>query len=191
METVERWTTRSDAWAPEDDKKLADIVLRHIREGSTQLSAFVEAASELGRTPAACGYRWNGIIRKNYEEAIQEAKRMKKERLAQTRGRRGRRRQVGHQWNIDAVIQSLRAWEEVFQKMEQENAELRRTVTHLEDKVRSLEQENRQLREGGALSQAEQLRHDSREFLALVDRARKLFQEIGEKQPPLGVKAQE
>ncbi|HHY67544.1 MAG TPA: RsfA family transcriptional regulator, partial [Alicyclobacillus sp.] len=174
METVERWTTRSDAWAPEDDKKLADIVLRHIREGSTQLSAFVEAASQLGRTPAACGYRWNGIIRKNYEEAIQEAKRVKKERLAQTRGRRGRRRQVGHQWNIDAVIQSLRAWEEVFQKMERENAELRRTVTHLEDKVRSLEEENRQLREGGALSQAEQLRHDSREFLALVDRARKL-----------------
>jgi prespore-specific regulator len=183
METVERWTTRSDAWTPEDDKRLAEIVLRHIREGSTQLSAFVEAASELGRTPAACGYRWNGIIRKHYEDQVQEAKRLKKERLAQTRLRRGRRRYADRRWNIDSVIQSLRAWEELYQQLEQQNAELKRTVAELKDKIQTLEEENRRLREEGPLSQVMQLREDSKEFLALMDRARKLIQEIDERQP--------
>ncbi|MDI3327932.1 MAG: RsfA family transcriptional regulator [Alicyclobacillaceae bacterium] len=182
METVERWTTRSDAWTAEDDKKLADIVLRHIREGSTQLSAFVEAAAQLGRTPAACGYRWNGIIRKHYEDQVQEAKKQKKERLAQMRAR-GRKRRLDHQWNIEAVIQSLRAWEEVQRRLERQNYELKHLVAELQDKVKTLEEENRRLREDGPLSQVRQLQEDSKEFLALMDRARRLFQDMDEKRP--------
>ena len=33
---------RQDAWIEENDTLLAETVLRHVREGSTQLSAFEE-----------------------------------------------------------------------------------------------------------------------------------------------------
>lgn len=34
--------TRQDAWTQDEDLLLAEVVLRHIREGGTQLSAFEE-----------------------------------------------------------------------------------------------------------------------------------------------------
>ena len=51
--------SRQDAWTQDEDLILAEIVLRHIREGSTQLIAFEEVGKKLVRTPAACGFRWN------------------------------------------------------------------------------------------------------------------------------------
>lgn len=66
--------TRQDAWTPDDDLLLAEVTLRHIREGSTQLAAFEEVGQRLGRTSAACGFRWNSTIRKKYEAGIQIAK---------------------------------------------------------------------------------------------------------------------
>ncbi|MGG1571490.1 RsfA family transcriptional regulator [Fictibacillus sp. NRS-1165] len=71
---------RQDAWNQEEDVLLADVVLRHIREGSTQLAAFEEVGEKLSRTSAACGFRWNSLIRKRYESAIAIAKRQRKER---------------------------------------------------------------------------------------------------------------
>ena len=38
---------RQDAWMTENDETLAEMVLRHVREGSTQLNAFEEAGDEL------------------------------------------------------------------------------------------------------------------------------------------------
>lgn len=67
-------TIRQDAWTPEDDAELAEIILRHIREGSTQLAAFEEGAQALKRTSAACGYRWNACVRKQFLAAIDFAK---------------------------------------------------------------------------------------------------------------------
>ncbi|MDN4523530.1 RsfA family transcriptional regulator [Fictibacillus fluitans] len=71
---------RQDAWNQEEDVLLAEVVLRHIREGSTQLAAFEEVGEKLSRTSAACGFRWNSLIRKRYESAIAIAKRQRKER---------------------------------------------------------------------------------------------------------------
>ncbi|MBB6455016.1 RsfA family transcription factor [Salirhabdus euzebyi] len=65
---------RQDAWTDEEDVLLAEIVLRFIREGKTQLEAFEEVAKQLSRTPAACGFRWNATVRKQYDKAIQMAK---------------------------------------------------------------------------------------------------------------------
>ena len=62
-------TVRQDAWTNDEDLILAEVVLRHIREGSTQLAAFEEVAEKLNRTPAACGFRWNSTIRKKYTTA--------------------------------------------------------------------------------------------------------------------------
>lgn len=70
--------TRQDAWTEDEDVILADTVLRYIREGKTQLEAFKEVAKQLSRTSAACGFRWNATIRKQYQEEIQRAKQERK-----------------------------------------------------------------------------------------------------------------
>ncbi|MBP2077536.1 RsfA family transcriptional regulator [Oceanobacillus polygoni] len=73
--------TRQDAWTKDEDIILAETVLRFIREGRTQLEAFKEVASQLSRTSAACGFRWNATIRKQYQNAIQLAKEERKSGL--------------------------------------------------------------------------------------------------------------
>lgn len=72
--------TRQDAWTHEEDILLAETVLRYIREGGTQLAAFEEVGDRLNRTAAACGFRWNAEVRKRYVEAIDLAKKQRKER---------------------------------------------------------------------------------------------------------------
>lgn len=72
-------TTRQDAWTKDEDVLLAEVVLRHIREGGTQLQAFEEVGKKLTRTPAACGFRWNSLVRKQYKTGIELAKKQRKE----------------------------------------------------------------------------------------------------------------
>ncbi|PLR80987.1 MULTISPECIES: RsfA family transcriptional regulator [Bacillus] len=72
-------TTRQDAWSQDEDLLLAEIVLRHIREGGTQLQAFEEVGKQLSRTAAACGFRWNSYVRKQYKSGIELAKKQRKE----------------------------------------------------------------------------------------------------------------
>lgn len=71
---------RQDAWTEEDDLLLAETVLRHVREGSTQLNAFEEVGDKLNRTSAACGFRWNAVVRHNYDKALSLAKKQRKQR---------------------------------------------------------------------------------------------------------------
>ena len=72
-------TTRQDAWSNDEDILLAEIVLRHIREGGTQLQAFEEVGKLLSRTSAACGFRWNSYVRKQYKSGIELAKKQRKQ----------------------------------------------------------------------------------------------------------------
>ncbi|QPC48456.1 RsfA family transcriptional regulator [Mangrovibacillus cuniculi] len=72
--------TRQDAWTEENDLLLAETVLRHVREGSTQLNAFEEVGDALNRTSAACGFRWNAVVRHEYEKALELAKKQRKQR---------------------------------------------------------------------------------------------------------------
>lgn len=65
---------RQDAWTKDEDNYLAEVVLKTINEGSTQLMAFKVVAKNLSRTAAACGYRWNSFVRKFYKEEIEKAK---------------------------------------------------------------------------------------------------------------------
>lgn len=71
---------RQDAWSTNDDLILAEVTLKHIREGSTQLAAFEEVGEKIGRTSAACGFRWNSYVRKQHEEAIQICKQQRQKR---------------------------------------------------------------------------------------------------------------
>lgn len=72
-------TNRQDAWSNDEDLLLAEVVLRHIREGGTQLQAFEEVGKKLSRTAAACGFRWNSYVRKQYKSGIELAKKQRKE----------------------------------------------------------------------------------------------------------------
>jgi len=78
---VNKVKDRQDAWTEENDLLLAETVLRHVREGSTQLNAFEEVGDELNRTSAACGFRWNAVVRHQYEKALQLAKKQRKQRM--------------------------------------------------------------------------------------------------------------
>lgn len=78
---VEDMKVRQDAWSQENDLLLAETVLRHVREGSTQLNAFEEVGDKLNRTSAACGFRWNAVVRHDYEKALQLAKKQRKQRM--------------------------------------------------------------------------------------------------------------
>ncbi|ANV74213.1 RsfA family transcriptional regulator [Bacillus cereus] len=70
--------SRQDSWTDDNDSLLASTVLQNIRNGGTQLAAFKEVAKLLARTPAACGFRWNSYVRKQYQEEIQQAKQDRK-----------------------------------------------------------------------------------------------------------------
>lgn len=71
-------TVRQDAWSDAEDQLLAETVLSYIQSGRTQLEAFREISERLSRTKAACGFRWNALIRKQYENEIEKAKRIRK-----------------------------------------------------------------------------------------------------------------
>ncbi|MGZ4134618.1 MAG: RsfA family transcriptional regulator [Tumebacillaceae bacterium] len=179
METVERWTTRSDAWTPEDDRKLAEIVLRHIREGSTQLNAFVESANLLGRTPAACGYRWNGVVRKHYDDGIKEAKTAKKERLS-IRQQAKQRRVYGPDLDdpsIDGIIRALKNHEREYFNLQEKARHLEQRVLELESQLSELQGEPRG-DQTAALQRVGQdlLNEDSKTLLEIMDRARKILE---------------
>jgi len=72
---------RQDAWMEENDVLLAETVLRHVREGSTQLSAFEEVGDALNRTAAACGFRWNAVVRQSYDLELEAAKKERKQAM--------------------------------------------------------------------------------------------------------------
>lgn len=69
--------SRVDNWTKDEDLLLSETVLRHIRQGSTQLKAFDEVGEKLNRSSAGCAFRWNGIVRHNYTEAILFAKKLR------------------------------------------------------------------------------------------------------------------
>ncbi|SIT02771.1 RsfA family transcriptional regulator [Alicyclobacillus vulcanalis] len=171
MASVEKGPVRSDAWTPEDDERLAQLVLRHIRTGSTQLKAFEEAAQQLGRTAAACGYRWNGVIRKRYQDEIEAAKAERKTMHAKAHTQKA---PSGPTESMQEVIRFLQTYDEQYQRLREYVSAIEREKAELEARVRALES---QLREGGAETalSPEQLEEDSRTLFAIMERARKLL----------------
>ncbi|KUO97150.1 RsfA family transcriptional regulator [Ferroacidibacillus organovorans] len=178
MELMERWASRSDAWTPEDDVTLAELVLKHIREGSTQLVAFDEAASLLGRTSAACGYRWNGVVRRHYEDAIREAKHVRRRALEERRTRRPNRTQITlgdeHEFTLDLLIRGLRDFERRYHELHDEIEKLTREKQMLEDRL-GMSQPVRASEPDRARATPEQIEEDSRALLAIMERARRIL----------------
>ncbi|WP_285876670.1 RsfA family transcriptional regulator [Fictibacillus phosphorivorans] len=178
---------RQDAWTKDEDAILAEITLRHIREGSTQLVAFEEVGEKLSRTPAACGFRWNSLIRKQYEKAITEAKKVRKERNRRN-GKHFASQSSDHAFTFNA---------EVTSKNERvKNLSLNEIILYLQQlqtegpSAKNLESENKALlsklqhmkKENGNLKnklekiskEYETVCRDYKEILQLMERARKL-----------------
>ncbi|OFW79476.1 MAG: transcriptional regulator [Alicyclobacillus sp. RIFOXYA1_FULL_53_8] len=184
MQATEKWATRSDAWTPEDDTRLAEIVLHHIRIGSTQLRAFEESANELGRTSAACGYRWNGVVRKNHRDDIEQAKQERKN------AQRSQHAVISTSNSADTlpttmtssdsmkeVIKFLETYDEQYQKLRKQVETLDAERRALVDKVRELESK---VTLPSPVSSdpvtPQQLEEDSKALFAIMERARKLLE---------------
>ncbi|MDR6224821.1 RsfA family transcriptional regulator [Desmospora profundinema] len=174
---------RQDAWTPDDDLVLAEITLRHIREGSTQLNAFEEVAEKLGRTPAACGFRWNSLVRKKYEAAIQIAKSQRqkrnKEKNAQVRGRAAEGDlNLGQDRlsSLDAIIRFLRQHKAEVAEMRKRQMDLEKEMEEQEEEIQRLSKENEEMR--GQLNHVETdyrvVNDDYKALIQIMDRARKL-----------------
>ncbi|SET77861.1 prespore-specific regulator [Oceanobacillus limi] len=185
---------RQDAWSHEDDLLLAETVLRHIREGSTQLNAFEEVGDKLNRTSAACGFRWNAEIRQKYEDAIDLAKRQRKEKkraMERSKSRVNQKPVVTLQqpaynderttltevsnessMTLDTVIQFLKEMKKDYYASNQSKATLDQTQKEnemLKQKITNLE---KQLAE--TENQLNTIQEDYQVFVQIMDRARKM-----------------
>lgn len=177
---------RQDAWSHEDDLLLAETVLRHIREGSTQLNAFEEVGDKLNRTSAACGFRWNAEVRNKYINAIDLAKRQRKE-LKRKQARQnvksldkpttpvtntGNQVEYSSELTFDMVLTFLKNLKQDYYASNQSKANMEITL-----------KENQQLKEENARlekqlkqteKQLETMQEDYQTFIQIMDRARRM-----------------
>lgn len=175
-------STRQDAWTHDEDLLLAEVVLRHIRDGGTQLQAFEEVGKQMNRTAAACGFRWNSYVRKQYKSGIELAKKQRKER-------KGKSKQSDEkipnnleyeQNNIEgSVEQSLSNVIKYLQQLQyekttiehnaHENEKLKQQIQQLQQSLQELTHNyEKQKREYQALQE------EYSAMIAILDRARKL-----------------
>ncbi len=181
MQSAQKWVTRSDAWTPADDERLAEIVLDHIRTGSTQLKAFEQAGNELGRTSAACGYRWNGVLRKDRRADIEAAKQARKAAQKASSSPSVREPQqdtsavtVSSADSMKEVIQFLQTYDDQYQSLRQRIQDLESEKDTLIKRIHELESSTVSLVDAAEVT-PEQLEQDSRTLFAIMERARKLL----------------
>jgi prespore-specific regulator len=170
---------RQDAWTAEDDAILAEVVLKHIRDGSTQLAGFNEASRRLGRTAAACGFRWNACVRKQFRPQIEEAKEDRKQRKSE------RIQAQLEGGDYDHPTATLMSWAQVLRFLRQEKntaqqwasrwraaqreaAEWKRRFQELDAESRRLREEHERLRRD-----YETMAGDYRTLVQIVERARR------------------
>jgi prespore-specific regulator len=175
--------TRQDAWTDDEDLMLAETVLRHIREGGTQLKAFEEVGKKLSRTGAACGFRWNSFVRKQYQSGIELAKKQRKELKKQSKKVEDEPTlepavedaadlNEAEIITIDAVKSYL---DDLYEKVvkassQQENiSKYDQRVKQLEKQVSHLSTENERLKE-----ELKIIEGDHRALVDIMDRARKM-----------------
>lgn len=187
---------RQDAWSAEDDLILAEVTLRHIREGSTQLTAFEEVGERIGRTAAACGFRWNSCVRKKYEAAIGIAKAQRQKRnymkkqgslvgnpaissLATMEMDEASYRNEGvteETISIDAVIRFLRSWKNTIQDTSRHVKSLEKELREKEEQLARLREANEQLSAQVNEVQVDYrvVNDDYKALIQIMDRARRL-----------------
>lgn len=179
---------RQDAWTQDDDMVLAEVTLRHIREGGTQLSAFEEVAHKLERTPAACGFRWNSAVRKQYEKAIQVAKQQRKKRdtahsaeISTYQGVEFGDYKEGDityasTYSLDNIIRYLRQYKNELNELKRIQKQLEKELAERQSELQYLEQENKEMKMQLSHMQSDYhlVNDDYRTLLQIMERARKM-----------------
>ncbi|SEN08146.1 RsfA family transcriptional regulator [Lihuaxuella thermophila] len=174
---------RQDAWTPEDDMVLAEVTLRHIRDGGTQLSAFEEVAEKLGRTPAACGFRWNSSVRKKYEAAIQIAKAQRQKRNQEKKRNlsyRSYSNDLGTMddpaYSLDNIIRFLRQHKNEVNELRRQQKQLEKELEEREMQLKKLERENNEMKSqlNHVQSDYRIVNDDYRTLVQIMERARKM-----------------
>ncbi|WP_028561630.1 RsfA family transcriptional regulator [Paenibacillus pinihumi] len=186
---------RQDAWSPDDDLILAEVTLRHIREGSTQLSAFEEVGERIGRTSAACGFRWNSCVRKRYEDAIQMAKQQRQKRnylrkqsfpavphvsavaVEQVQQSYEKIETAAEEAiTIDAVIRFLRSWKTTYQDLTRHIKALEKELKEKDEELFELRVDNERLSKEVNNVQIDYrtVNDDYKTLIQIMDRARRL-----------------
>lgn len=166
---------RQDAWTKDEDLLLAEVVLRHIREGSTQLKAFEEVGKKLNRTAAACGFRWNSTVRKQYQSGIELAKKQRKEGKKSTDRKSSKpdpHSEVHKEKSVSLeeviqFLQDMQKKEHLFTNSFEQDYE--KKVVSMENRLKELERENEQL-----VKENKQLKDEYVALLAIMEKARKL-----------------
>ncbi|MBP1963347.1 RsfA family transcriptional regulator [Paenibacillus aceris] len=167
---------REDAWAENHDLTLAQTVISHIQNGSTQLAAFEESASRLNRTAAACGFRWNKELRSQYEAEINDAK---LHRMKQRKPKREGFAAISTVSRVDdentppkydeafrQIIKIAKDQAQKFEQLIQENSRLRVEINELKN------QKNSNL--DGIKTNEDIATEDLQTFLKIMNRARNL-----------------
>lgn len=175
--------TRQDAWSQDEDLLLAEVVLRNIREGGTQLKAFDEVGKQLSRTAAACGFRWNSYVRKQYKSGIELAKKQRKESKKQAKtperaeesavtvnevqNSPSKQEEQQSSLNIDAVKQYL---DDLYEKAGAANRQdvTKEKIRGLEKQIYYLSAENEKLE-----TQLRSMEEDYRALIDIMERAKK------------------
>ena len=186
--------TRQDAWTQDEDLLLAEVVLRHIREGGTQLQAFEEVGRKLSRTAAACGFRWNSSIRKQYKSGIEVAK---KQRKAIKKNPDGEIDPIGnrveskfeHEEKIEKesshtvktdttefIFKDIISYLNKLYIRAIESSDYQENLMQYEEKIRSLEQqlENIYMEKNRLAKELYEMEHDYKALIEIMERARKM-----------------
>ncbi|WP_043933437.1 RsfA family transcriptional regulator [Bacillus sp. EB01] len=181
-------STRQDAWTADEDLLLAEVILRNIREGGTQLQAFEEVGRKLSRTSAACGFRWNSHVRKQYKAGIEHAKKQRKEAKKNSRESKDQQLETPKQPVVQLLAdsQSVEDVQSVQPNPGSSIPEFKDVLAYLENlyaragnsaneyeqalvRIRELERENESL-----LKELNTLEEDYQALMSILDRARKM-----------------
>lgn len=180
---MEMSSNRQDAWSQDEDVLLAEVVLRHIREGGTQLQAFEEVGKKLSRTSAACGFRWNSFVRKQYKSGIELAKKQRKQSKKHSPPKKTYEEkqeiptvesasESPEAFSMGSMIQYLQKAEEAVrneEKVRNENSQLHEQISQLQEKLKETEEELKEYEEKFNL-----LEEDHKSLLAIFEKARKM-----------------
>lgn len=140
-------TTRSDAWSHHNDSILAQIVIKHIADGSTQLRAFEEVGETLGRTAGACGFRWNNNVRKKHAREIRKAKALRQDRKNAKNSQSHKRfkEMLNQEFDIKIMIASLKNLKKVYDKTQTQIKQLTINLAEVNNTISSLKEERERL----------------------------------------------
>ncbi|KZE65100.1 hypothetical protein AV545_04040 [Paenibacillus jamilae] len=139
---------RQDAWSRSDDDLLAKTVINYISSNKTQLTAFQEVGSELNRTAAACGFRWNSALRHKYHSEIKKAKEQRRNNKRSPKNRinntKIQKTDINFMDEIDNAIQALNKLRIEYLNMQETIRTQNNKITELTIDIQESKKEDRQ-----------------------------------------------